>query len=348
MATLTTADALGSSLPGVAGLEVHAMLATATGAALAVMANDPDIHSAKYCQSAATPDNAVCGKMDLVRVDAAGTTLSRTTLTKKGNVDSAGAQFIWWYGHTARLATDGTKIGVYYRSAMSTDRPNVAGEVDIHAGDTLKFVDAATGGLLAGGWDWGCSHSWSVRLAHNGAQWAASCHGDAYPNAMRTARLATPTSTSSTLQWLDGSDPAQRALGGLVPTTGGHWLNYIESVGGKLVLKLTKIPDSGSAPGATTTITAATGIDATYPFRPYMAAYGTGKLLMGWKAGGKLVLAVADAGTGAMLEGPAATTLAIDTFQDMTPTPGGDVVWAYSPGGTRVQVQRVAACKLPS
>ena len=348
MASLTAGDVLAQTLPGVAGLEVHAMLATANGAALAVMANDPDIYSSKYCQSSATPSNSVCGKMDLVRVDAAGTTLTRTTLTKKGNVDSVGAQFIWWYGHTARLATDGSKIGVYYRSALSTERPNVAGEVDIHAGDTLKFVDGATGGLLSGGWDWGCSHSWSVRLAHNGTQWGAACHGDAYPNAMQVARFAGTSSNASSLQWLSGTDPAQRALGGLVPTSGGHWLNYIESSGGKLVLKLAKVPETGSALTAVTTVTDATGIDATYPFRPYMAAYGAGKLLMGWKAGGKLVLAVADATTGAVLEGPVTTTLAIDQFQEMTSTPSGDVVWAYSPGGSKVQVQRVSACKLPS
>ena len=45
MALLTAGDALAQTLPGVAGLEVHAMLATANGAALAVMANDPDIYS---------------------------------------------------------------------------------------------------------------------------------------------------------------------------------------------------------------------------------------------------------------------------------------------------------------
>ncbi len=348
MATLSATDTLGAALPGVAGLEVHAMLPTPGGVALAVMANDPDIYSAKYCQSSATPGNAVCGKMDLVRLDALGNTLTRTTLTKKGNADSVGAQFIWWYGHTARLATDGTAIGVYYRSAMSTQRPGVAGEVDIHAGDTFKFVDAASGSLLSGGWDWGCSHSWSVRLAHNGKQWAAGCHGDAYPNAMQLARLSTRTAAPSSLQWLGGSDPTQRALGGLVPVSGGHWISYVETVNGRLTLQLAKVPESGSTWPAATTIAAATDIDGTYPFRPYMAAYGTGKLLLGWKSVGKLVLAVADATTGAVLEGPVTTTLPIDTFQDMTTTPSGDVVWAYSPGGSTLRVQRVAACRLPA
>lgn len=346
MAALRGNDTLDHSLPSVAGLEVHAALATANSIALAVVSNDPDIYSPKYCQGSRTPDKNVCGKMDLVRLDAAGNPYSRTTLTKKGNVDSAGAQFIWWYGHTARLATDGKTIAVYYRSAMSTARPNVGGEVDIHAGDTLKFVDAGNGALLSGGWDWGCSHSWSVRAAYDGRQWAAACHGDAYPNAMKVARLSRPTAAPSDLQWLTNTDPAQRALGGLVPAGDGFWLNYIQSSSGNLSLQLAKVPDNGSALMQQRTVTAATSLDNTYPFRPYMAAYGTGKLLMGWKSAGRLMLAVADANTGAMLEGPVATSLNIDQFQDMTTAPNGDVLWAYSGGGGNVAVNRVAACKL--
>lgn len=134
LSTLTANDVLARSLPSVNGLQVHAALATAGGGlALAVVANDPDIYSPKYCYSASTPDKAVCGKMDLVLLGGNGAQTARTTLTKKANVDSTGAQFIWWYGHTARLATDGKTIEVYYRSAMSTARPGVAGEVDIHA-----------------------------------------------------------------------------------------------------------------------------------------------------------------------------------------------------------------------
>jgi hypothetical protein len=345
MASLSATDALGPSLPGVAGLEVHALLATATGAALAVVANDPDIYSPKYCQGSATPGNNVCGKMDLVRIDASGRQLSRTTLTKKGNADSVGAQFIWWYGHTARLATDGSTIGVYYRSAMSTARPGVPGEVDIHAGDTLKFVDA-NGALVAGGWDWGCSHSWSVRLGYNGSQWGAACHGDAYPNAMQQARLASPTAAPSPLQWLAGTDPTQRALGGLVNASDGFWMNYIQFDAGTPALHLARLPATGSALVQQSTVAVATGIDGSYPFRPYMAAYGSGKLLMGWTSGGRLMLAVADASTGALVEGPVSSGLPIDGFQDMVTAPNGDVVWATSAGGPQVKVSRVAACRL--
>jgi hypothetical protein len=341
---LNAADAWSANLPDIDGLEVHDAIATPQGLALAVVANDPDIHSPKYCRSSATPDKAVCGKMDLVRTDANGKLLTRTTLTKKRNVDSVDAQFIWWYGHTARLATDGSRIGAYYRSAMSTPRPGAAGEVDIHAGDTLQFVDATSGALLAGGWNWGCSHSWSVRLGHGRAGWAATCHGDGYPNAMQVARLATPTAAPTRLQWLGGSDPARRALGGMVRAADGFWINYIADENGRLTLKLAKLPDQGAALAQTRTITVATALDADYPFRPTMAAYGKGKLLMGWKANGRLSLAVADAATGALLEGPVATNLDIDRFQEMVSAPNGDVLWAHSSAANAIEVNRVAAC----
>ncbi|MBT0570146.1 hypothetical protein KIK84_07405 [Curvibacter sp. CHRR-16] len=346
MAKLSATDTLSSTLPGVAGLEVHDILTVNNKLALAVMSNDADIYSSKYCKGSATPDNAVCGKMDLVLLNTAdGSETSRTTLTKKGNVDSVGAQFIWWYGHTARLATDGQRVGVYYRSAMSTERTGVAGEVDIHAGDTFKFVNATTGALQSGGWDWGCSHSWSVRLGYNGT-WGAACHGDGFPNSMQVARLSTSTASANNLQWLSNTDPATRALGGMVPVTDGFMMNYLDSTSGSLKLKLAKVPNTGTALTTTSTVSIATNLDSAYPFRPYMAKLGTDRLLLGWKSAGKLVLAVARLSDGVITEGPVTTSMAIDNFQEFVTTAAGDVLWANTAGGSTVKVNRVAACKL--
>ncbi|MET0357254.1 MAG: hypothetical protein ABW044_10775 [Cellvibrio sp.] len=342
---LNASDQISGNLPDLDGLEVHSALETSNGYALAVMDNDPDIYSAKYCKSSATPDKSVCGKMDLVLLDKSGNLTTRTTLTEKGNVDSVGAQFIWWYGHTARLATNGSLIMAYFRSAMSTARSGVAGEVDIHAGDTLKFINAETGNIQSGGWDWGCSHSWSVRAAHNGTTWGAACHGDAYPNAMQLVRRAVPTSSSSTIQWLNSEDPAKRALGGLVPTNNGFWLNYIQTENSKLTLKLGRFDDSLSQLQQPSTISAATSLDSTYPFRAYMAAYGDNQLLLGWKSGGKFVIAVANATNGEIVDGPVTTTLSIDNFQDITSVQNGDVIWAHSSGGNKIAVNRVSSCK---
>jgi hypothetical protein len=344
---LNNQDQSGGNLPDLDGLEIHSAIETSNGFALAVMDNDPDIYSAKYCKSSATPDKSVCGKMDLVLLDSNGNLKKRTTLTEKGNVDSVGAQFIWWYGHTARLATNGPLIMAYFRSAMSTARDGVAGEVDIHAGDTLKFIDSETGSIQPGGWEWGCSHSWSVRAAHNGTTWGAACHGDAYPNAMQLVRRATPTSSSSTIQWLNTEDPTKRALGGLVPANNGFWLNYIQNENSKLTLKLGRFNDSLSQLQQSLTISAATNLDSSYPFRVYMAAYGNDQLLLGWKSAGKLVIAVADATTGEILDGPTTTTLSIDNFQEIISAKNGDVIWAHSSGGNKISVNRITSCNQP-
>jgi hypothetical protein len=345
LAKLNAKDQRTKALPTLKGLEVHDVISTPGGFALAVMDNDPDIYSAKYCQGEATPNNAVCGKMDLVLLDADGGQVARTTLTKKTNVDANQAYFIWWYGHTARLAEGDGRIAVYYRSALSVDRPNVPGEVDIHAGDSLKFVDASTGQLLNGGWDWGCSHSWAVRTAYNGNNWGAVCHGDAYPNAMRLARMNSPTASATHTTWLEGTDPSERALGGIVPTVDGFWMNYIQKENGKLTLKLSKFQDGSDQPEQTQTISFAKNLDTDYPFRAYMAKYGEDQLLIGWKSNGKLMLATVNSDNGEVVEGPVETSLSIDNFQEMKTATNGDVVWAYSSGSDQIiRVNRISSC----
>jgi hypothetical protein len=211
----------------------------------------------------------------------------------------------------------------------------------------LKFIDSETGNIQPGGREWGCSHSWSVRAAHNGTTWGAACHGDAYPNAMQLVRRATPTSSSSTIQWLNTEDPTKRALGGLVPANNGFWLNYIQNENSKLTLKLGRFNDSLSQLQQSLTISAATNLDSSYPFRVYMAAYGNDQLLLGWKSAGKLVIAVADATTGEILDGPTTTTLSIDNFQEIISAKNGDVIWAHSSGGNKIAVNRISSCDQP-
>jgi hypothetical protein len=163
---------------------------------------------------------------------------------------------------------------------------------------------------------------------------------------MQVARLATPTSGPNDFQWLANTEPTRRALGGLVPGADGFWLNYVDDESGTLALRLARLTGGAASFSTNVPVGSATGIDASYPFRPYMAAYGKNRLLMGWKSGGRLVLAVADAATGAVVEGPVTTTLNIDQFQDFTTAPNGDVLWAYTAGGRAVTVNRVAACRL--
>lgn len=327
-----------------AGDEVHALVGNDDGGAMVVMASDPDIYSSKYCQSDATPSNAICGKFDVHRFNNTGIKLFTSTLTDKTNVDSDGALFAWWYGHTARLTYDSVnnQYLTYFRSAGSSPRPNVPGEIDIHAGDTLRRIDGATGARLSGGWQWGCSHSWSVRLAVSGARSIAVCHGDGFPNAMSAKQLNANGTVINTKEWLGNSDPAKRALGGVVPTADGFWINYIDYAN-TLRLHLAKIDLNGNIV-IDNIISAATNLDSDYPFRAYMAKRGN-DLLLGWKSGGNLVLATASLTTGLLTSDSVATTSKIDNFNEFVSLNNGDVIWASVSNNNAVTVSRVGACR---
>lgn len=133
-------------------------------------------------------------------------------------------------------------------------------------------------------------------------------------------------------------------MGGLVPSEYGFWFSYIHTEGEDLVLKLGKFEDAQSSMAQTLTVNEAENLDATYPFRAYMAAYAQDKLLLGWRAGGNLIIAVADAISGEIIEGPVTTSLSIDNFQDMKTTVNGDVVWAHSGTDGQIKINRIAAC----
>jgi hypothetical protein len=349
VASLDTSDHLSTrSFLEFSGAEVHGLIAPDdAGGVLAIVTDDSDIYSNQYCISPSTSGNAGhCQKLDLLKFDAVGQIIWRTTLTKKIPVDSDGALFIWsQFQHTARVVWNGSYYAVYFRSAMSSPRPNAPSEIDMHTGDTLRFIDADGNVLAKAGWDFGCTNSWSVRLAYDG-HFLAACHSDPSPNALRLALLdPLPNPALKTIELLKGSDSYKRALGGVVPTSSGFWLDYVANEAGTLRLHLARITDSASV-SQDHVIEAARNLDADYPFRPYLAAYGAGQLLLGYKSGGALQLAIADAATGAVVEGPVAVSASIDQFQDFVSDPNGDVIWAFSPGGSsRVQVVRVMACR---
>ncbi|MFI5307681.1 MAG: hypothetical protein ACHQ53_10035 [Polyangiales bacterium] len=330
------------------GAEVHALVAPDdSGGVLAIVSDDPNIYSSQYCISAATPNNAGhCQKLELVRFDDAGQIRWRSTLTGSLPVDTAGALFVWSpFQHTTRVVWNGTWYGVYFRSATSTPMVGNASEIEMHTGDTLRFVDEGGNPLAKGGWDFGCTNSWSVRLAYDG-HFLAGCHSDPAPNALRLAVLdPVPSPALATVSLLEGSDPYRRALGGVVPSASGFWLDYIADENGTLTLRLARVTDTATI-SQDQGIDTAQNLDARYPFRPYLAAYGAGRLLLGYKSGGVLHVALADAATGALIEGPIATSAPIDQFQDFVSDPNGDVVWAYSSGNSsEIQVVRVAACR---
>ncbi len=329
-------DAPVATSPAFPGLEVHAALAHADGGgAIVVLADDPDIHSEQHCTADLTQ---YCARLDLFRFDGAGTVAWQTKLTEDVNVGADGALFVYWYQHTARLVFADDTYGVYFRSARSVADANEPTGVALHAGDTFRFI-AEGGARLGGGWDWGCSHSWSVRLAHDGV-WAAACHGDPYPPGMRVTVLD-PEKTRGQVTFSEGVDPTQRALGGLVPRAGSFFLSHVTLDGdGERVAHLATVSGEGTLT-SDVEIDVSDAIDGAYPFRAYMSAYGDDHFLFGYESGGVLRLAVIDE-QGGVVEGPVAVDAPIDGFSEFVATPDGDVVWAHSDGG--ITLTRVDGC----
>jgi hypothetical protein len=325
--------------------EAHALVAHEQGGALVSVRNDPDLYDPGYCRGEASPSRSVCGRLDLTRFDGTGSVTWETTLTDKAAVIAPDALFIWWFEHTARLVWADDTYGVYFRSARSLPRPTDPTTREPRPTDTLRFVDAA-GNREERGWNYGCSPSWSVRLAHLPAPsgsalgtWMAACHGDTDPDANQI--VVFEGDTSRELLFLE-TPPVDRALGGLVPAEGGFWLSYLAREAGVLRLHLAKL---STAPAMETdrVIDAAQDLDSVYVFRAYLARYGTG-LLLGWKSGGNLLLATLDAATGELREGPVVVDAPIDDFVEFVSYPNGDVGWAHVTSAGELSVTRVRYC----
>jgi hypothetical protein len=258
----------------------------------------------------------------------------QATLTDKVNVANDDASFIYWFEHTARLVFAEDTYGVYFRSARN--HPQAVNE--LVSTDSLRFI-SSTGERLERGWTFGCFYSWSVRLAYNGF-WAAACHADMSPNAHRIVAL--DDEGQRELTFVDGTGATDRALGGLVPSAEGFWLSYLRRGTDDLSLHLARVTAEPQL-SDDHIIEEARYLDSDYVFRTYLARYGD-DLLLGWKSDERLVLAVAEMQTGAILEGPTVTEAPIDNFVEFVSFPGGDVGWAHASSRGDVSVTRVGAC----
>ena len=112
---------------------------------------------------------------------------------------------------------------------------------------------------------------------------------------------------------------ARRVLGGLVPATDGSFrIDYLQPAANGQSLRLAKVPSTGAVLKQGRTIASGTALDGGYPFRPYLAAHGSGQLLEGRRS-------LEDRGGRCShrrpRRGPVTTSLKIDNFQDMVTAP---------------------------
>lgn len=285
------------------------------------------------------------------RYDASGAMVSESELVNDDNTPNE-------FGiGDSRLEYGGGKYGAYYHVHSDSG----------HEGDSLKYVDAASGDV-ENGWDWGCSHSMSTVLRYNPTDDAfmPACVTDCYPGT--SGDFATQSKGGIYLENDDdqkvldvdggcnGSVAAELGSAAIAPS--GYKLvfnahqnpfslgqdSYDEDTMNQDIGFVSVSPDFESSAVVWLTTTDANEADSSIArFEP--SGDATEQYLVGWLESGKHLLSRVSA-DGAILEGPVDVSAVArwgrrdDPFRTAADK---DVTWAWfdEPGSTELHVARV-------
>ena len=276
--------------------------------------------------------------MFLLRLDEQGEQLWETQLFGQNGTRS-GAKFITDWPRESRLLWDGRQYAAYVGHTE-----NFGGR-GTHQGDLLWFFDAE-GAKVAGesqeGWDWGCSHSLDLRLAHNGSRLGPVCLSDSFPekafmfNHDEKRIKREPTG--------DGRGFSEARLGGWVPLRREGFLMSFASptgaTGGQRDVGVVKVSNDSTV-GAVRWLTQSPNIAEN---NPHLTSYGR-NFLAGWTVDTKTWLAEIDV-DGAILEGPSETSTWVQSKDDFITVQGGDALLVVaSEPRTELMLQRVQYCQ---
>jgi hypothetical protein len=294
----------------VEGSEVRGLVAHDDGAAVLVVRDD---------------------QMVFVRLDEAGNTTASLSIVGGNSHTTDGDRWIDSWPHQGRLAWSGSEYAAYFGQ---TGNHGAAGD---HQGDHYTII-SPDGAELDGGWDWGCSHSLDVRLAHNGSIFAPVCTSDTYPGAGIWLRNRIELSPEPSITNTGGGTK----LGGLVPAPDGFWLTFTSPEPGPTYdVVFLHFDNEGNVSGRVM-LTETDSVDEEFS---HLAAYGEGDLLAGWSTDGQLSLATLDT-AGSILEGPVVVSAQIGGLDDFVTYPNGDIGWAAAwDDMSTLQIVWVAACE---
>jgi hypothetical protein len=310
-------------------------------------------------QMAALLWNGSAETIQVERYDAAGMALGGTPLE---NADNHPTDFE--IGES-RLEFGGGKYGAYYHVHSDSG----------HEGDTLKWVDAASGAETTE-WSWGCSHSMSNLLRYNGGlkKFLPACVTDCYPGTdgdFMTESIGGIYLNHDDEKVLDvdagcnGSVAGELGSAALAPMGYKLVFNAHQAPAGKGQSSYesgNKNQDIGFAAVAQNLssqvvwLTTTPGDEADASISRYEPAGGAEQYVVGWAETTKPYvyrLAIVDA-AGTFIEAPADVTAKAqwgrrdDPFREHV---GGDVVWAWfdEPGSKTLHFARIdsgasAAC----
>jgi len=270
--------------------------------------------------------------MWLVRYDDEGRKVWEKQLVGQRPQSQIGSKWIDDWGREGRLAWSGSQYGAYFGHTQLFGANN-----DKHQGDLFWLFDDQ-GNKQTGGWDWGCSHSLDVRLAHNGTRFGPVCLSDCYPSKGIHFNYRTREVRSEPSGNCQGRSDA--GLGGLVPMRDGFMLSFTSKVGRSSIdVGMVRIGNDGAV-GPVVWLTETPGVDES---AAHLARYGSG-FLAGWVAGTQTRIARLDAG-GRLAEPSVVVDARFAARDDWVNFANGDVGWAYAWGDmTELKVVRVKHC----
>jgi hypothetical protein len=319
--------------------------------------------------SLTNPTSYSCWDMYLVRFDSCGNETWATKLTTSSaslppySTGSTGPQslMIWWYAHNGRIAFDGTNFAAYYGVAITIQNLNGMSCMDIHQGDEMRLVNAATGALGSGGFDVGCSHSAYERITWDGSKFVPVCNNDA-PTGGKSGKTAfAPNRTT-----IYPVDELNTELGSVLPAGGGgYWIVVTDLRSGQTAANpglddVHLLHATAGASDQDMTLASDSGLNDR---NPHLAAFGKNRMLAAWETstdqapqGGhlsqtdnsrKLYVQALDNTSGAAQGMPYYVSgVTGSRYQDFRTYPDGSVAYA-APGsaGTKIKIVRVSPCQ---
>jgi hypothetical protein len=319
--------------------------------------------------SLTNPTDYSCWDMYMVRFDACGNETWATKLTTSSATlppYSTGTQgpeslMIWWYAHNGRIAFDGTNFAAYYGVAITVKNQSGMNCMDIHQGDEMRLVNAATGKLGTGGFDVGCSHSAFERITWDGTKFVPVCNLDA-PTGGKSGQVAFPPSRTT----IYPVDELNTELGSVLPAGGGgYWivatdLRAGQTAGNPGLDDVHLLHATTGASDKDMTLASDSGLNDR---NPHLAAFGKNRMVAAWETstttapqGGhlsqtdksrKLYVQALDNTTGAPQGAPYNVAgVTGSRYQDFRTYPDGSVAYT-APGSaaTKVKIVRVSPCK---
>ncbi|MGE0399452.1 MAG: hypothetical protein AB7T06_22250 [Kofleriaceae bacterium] len=262
----------------------------------------------------------------------------------------------------SRLEFGDGKYGAYFHVH------GVSGNFNGHEGDSLKWIDAATG-TVTNGWSWGCSHSMSdlLRYEPTSKKFLAACVTDCFPGTQGTdfanasiggVYLDHARKVLDVNGGCNGSVAGE--LGGMTPGPSGWKLVFnahqnAATLGQQSYNASTMNQDIGfssiaanGTPGAVKWLTTTPGNEANAAIAAW-SGDGAEEYVIGWAevSGSSRTYKLGRFGpTGGLVYAPADVTSLVKWGERDDPfrtTPSGDIVWAWfdMAGATSFNVARI-------